>query len=58
MISALRQLLDRRAWYAGQAYAEYGLIVMIIGVALIATLTLTGHAVFNLYQHTSTAMPR
>jgi Flp pilus assembly pilin Flp len=43
---------------SGQTFAEYGMVVMLIGIAVIATLTLMGHSVFGLYHNASVAMPR
>jgi Flp pilus assembly pilin Flp len=43
---------------AGQAYAEYGLILMLIGLTVIGALTLMGQSVHELWHNITTSMPR
>lgn len=43
---------------AGQAYVEYGLILMLIGLTVIGALTLLGQQVHELWHNITTAMPR
>ncbi len=46
-----------RGGQAGQAYAEYGMILVIIGIAVVGSLTLMGHSVFNMFQNVSGSFP-
>ncbi len=41
---------------SGQTFVEYGLIVMVIGVVMIASLMLLGNQVSNLYHNVSTGL--
>jgi Flp pilus assembly pilin Flp len=43
---------------AGQAYVEYGLILMLIGLTVIGALTLLGQSVNELWHNITTSMPR
>ena len=43
---------------AGQAYTEYGLILILIGLTVIGALTLLGQSVHELWHSITTAMPR
>jgi Flp pilus assembly pilin Flp len=44
-----------RAWHgrSGQAYTEYGMLLVFIGIALITSLTFMGGTVHNLFQNVS-----
>jgi Flp pilus assembly pilin Flp len=42
---------------AGQAYTEYGLILVLIGVTVIGALTIMGGQVFTMWHSISAAMP-
>jgi len=42
----------------GQAYTEYGLILILIGLTVIGALTLLGQSVHELWHSITTAMPR
>ena len=42
----------------GQGYAEYGLILMLIGLVVIGALTLMGQSVQELWRNITTSMPR
>lgn len=37
----------------GQAYTEYGMILVAVGIVLIASLTFMGNTVHNLFQNVS-----
>jgi len=37
----------------GQAYTEYGMIVVAVGIVMIASLTFMGNTVHNLFQNVS-----
>ncbi len=41
---------------SGQTFVEYGLIVMVIGVVMIASLMLLGNQVSNIYHNVSTGL--
>ena len=41
----------------GQAYTEYGLILMLIGLVVIGALTLLGQSVHDLWHNITTSMP-
>ncbi|HYM96418.1 MAG TPA: hypothetical protein VET26_03875 [Candidatus Sulfotelmatobacter sp.] len=51
-------MIRMRNVQGGQAYTEYGLIVMLIGIVVIGALTLMGQSVLQLYHNASAAMPR
>jgi len=42
----------------GQAYTEYGLILILIGLTVIGALTLLGQSLHELWYSITTAMPR
>jgi pilus assembly protein Flp/PilA len=42
----------------GQGYAEYGLILMLIGLVVIGALTILGQQVHDLWHSITSAMPR
>jgi Flp pilus assembly pilin Flp len=42
---------------AGQAYTEYGLILLLIGITVIGALTLLGQSVREMWHGITTAMP-
>jgi pilus assembly protein Flp/PilA len=41
----------------GQGYAEYGLILMLIGLVVIGALTILGQQVHDLWHNITSAMP-
>jgi pilus assembly protein Flp/PilA len=41
----------------GQGYAEYGLILMLIGLVVIGALTILGQQVHDLWHNITTALP-
>ena len=43
---------------AGQAYTEYGVILVLIAITVIGALTLLGQQVFSMWHQISTSMPR
>ena len=43
---------------SGQAYTEYGLILVLIGIAVLGALTIMGQQVFAMWHQISTALPR
>jgi len=43
---------------AGQAYTEYSLILLLIGITVIGALMLLGQSVHELWHSIQTAMPR
>ncbi len=49
-------LVRSRNSQAGQAYTEYGLILVIIAIGVISTLMLMGHHVSNMYENVSTGL--
>jgi Flp pilus assembly pilin Flp len=42
---------------AGQAYTEYALILVLIGITVIGTLTLLGQSVHEMWHTITAAMP-
>ena len=42
---------------AGQAYTEYGLILILIAITVIGTLTILGQQVFAMWHQISAGMP-
>lgn len=42
---------------AGQAYTEYGLILVLIGITVIGALTIMGGQVYTMWHSISAAMP-
>ena len=42
---------------SGQAYTEYGLILLLIGITVIGALLLLGQQVFAMWHHVSVSMP-
>ena len=56
--NALRTMMLRTQYgQAGQAYAEYGMVLVIIAIGVIGSLTLMGHHVTNMYQNVSNGLP-
>jgi Flp pilus assembly pilin Flp len=54
MASAAGRLwLRARPGRSGQAYTEYGMLLVFIGIALITSLTFMGGTVHNLFQNVS-----
>ena len=54
MASAAGRLwLRARHSRSGQAYTEYGMLLVFIGIALITSLTFMGGTVHNLFQNVS-----
>ncbi len=51
--SAARLWLRTRHVRGGQAYTEYGMLLVFIGIALITSLTFMGGTVHNLFQNVS-----
>lgn len=49
--------LTKRA-QAGQAYTEYGLILVLIGITVIGALTIMGQQVHGMWHSISASMPR
>ena len=43
---------------AGQAYTEYGLILVLVGITVIGALTIMGQQVHAMWHTISAAMPR
>ncbi len=43
---------------AGQAYTEYGIILVLIAITVIGAVTLLGQQVYDMWHHISTSMPR
>ena len=43
---------------AGQAYTEYGLILILVGITVIGALTIMGQQVHAMWHTISAAMPR
>ena len=43
---------------AGQAYTEYGLILVLVGITVIGALTIMGHQVGGMWHAISASMPR
>ena len=58
--SFLLPLWARAGWgcQAGQAYTEYGLILVLVGITVIGALTLMGQQVGGMWHTISAAMPR
>jgi Flp pilus assembly pilin Flp len=54
--SAARLWLRTRRGRSGQAYTEYGMLLVFIGIALITSLTFMGGTVHNLFQNVSVSM--
>jgi len=52
----LAMLLRARDEQAGQAYTEYGMVLVIIAIGVIGSLTLMGHQVTNMYQYVSNGL--
>ncbi len=52
----LAMLLRVRDEQAGQAYTEYGLVLVIIAIGVISSLTIMGHHVTNMYQNVSNGL--
>ncbi len=48
-----RLWLRGRHGRSGQAYTEYGMVLVFIGIALITSLTFMGGTVHNLFQNVS-----
>jgi Flp pilus assembly pilin Flp len=42
---------------AGQAYTEYGLILVLIGITVIGALTIMGGQVYTMWHSITAAMP-
>ncbi|MGB9674075.1 MAG: Flp family type IVb pilin [Anaerolineales bacterium] len=42
---------------SGQGLAEYGIIILLVGIAVVAALTLLGPAVGNLYSSVVSGFP-
>jgi len=51
--AAGRLWLRARHGRSGQAYTEYGMLLVFIGIALITSLTFMGGTVHNLFQNVS-----
>ena len=51
--AAGRPWLRARHGRRGQAYTEYGMLLVFIGIALITSLTFMGGTVHNLFQNVS-----
>jgi Flp pilus assembly pilin Flp len=51
--AAGRLWLRARQGRSGQAYTEYGMLLVFIGIALITSLTFMGGTVHNLFQNVS-----
>ena len=47
-----------RGLQAGQAYTEYGLILVLVGITVIGALTIMGQQVHAMWHTISAAMPR
>ena len=43
---------------AGQAYTEYGLILLLVGITVIGALTLLGQSIHEMWHTITAAMPR
>ena len=54
----LREGSGKGSAQAGQAYAEYGLILILIGITVIGALTIMGQQVHAMWHTISAAMPR
>jgi len=51
-------LRGRAAWgQAGQAYTEYGLILVLVGITVIGALTIMGQQVGGMWHTISASMP-
>lgn len=48
--------MSRRA-QAGQAYTEYGLILVLVGITVIGALTIMGQQVHGMWHSISVAIP-
>ena len=57
-MKALFALHAIRYGQRGQGQVEYGLILMLIAITVIATLLLLGQTVHGMYHNVSGAMPR
>jgi Flp pilus assembly pilin Flp len=57
-MKALFALHTFRSGQRGQGQVEYGLILMLIAITVIATLLLLGESVHSLYHNVSNAMPK
>ena len=54
----MNRLFSRlRLGQAGQAYTEYGLILVLVGITVIGALTLMGQQVGGMWHTISAAMP-
>ena len=49
--------MANRECQSGQAYTEYGLILLLIGITVIGALLLLGQQVFAMWHHVSVSMP-
>jgi len=47
-----------RRLQAGQAYTEYGIILVLIAITVVGAVTLLGQQVYDMWHHISTSMPR
>jgi Flp pilus assembly pilin Flp len=57
------KLINRRVWLGpftrrGQAYTEYGMILVFIGIAVISSLTFMGGTLHSLFQNVSVTIQR
>ena len=54
----LLTLLHGTNHQAGQAYTEYGLILVLVGITVIGALTIMGQQVHAMWHTISAALPR
>lgn len=57
LLTVLRRVEAARN-QAGQAYTEYGLILVLVGITVIGALTIMGQQVHAMWHTISAAMPR
>ena len=51
-------MMKRLRSQAGQAYTEYGLILVLVGITVIGALTIMGQQVGGMWDAISASMPR
>ncbi len=58
LLLTLLRRADSAHSQAGQAYTEYSLILVLIGITVIGALTIMGQQVHTMWHTISAAMPR